>query len=108
MLFRTTQPLTSFGTSSAAPYGHGQTLSARAVGHAIQTATLIEAMLEKIAAVGSNRRRTERLPALKQPHMPSSTLSLCSASNPVPPSELAPGSTNREFFARFLLDTHHL
>jgi hypothetical protein len=62
-------------------------------------------MLEKIAAVGSNRRRTERLPALKQQHMPSSSLSLHASTNPVRASWLARTSANREFFARFLLDT---
>jgi hypothetical protein len=84
----------------------GQTLSARTVGHAIQTVTLIEAMLEKIAAMGSDRRPTERWPALKQPHVPSSSLSLRAATHPARASALARASANREFFAQFLLDTH--
>jgi hypothetical protein len=84
----------------------GQTLSARTVGHAIQTVTLIEAMLEKIAPVGSDRRPTERLPALGQPHMSSSSLSLSAATNSVRASAFAHVSANRDFFVRFLLDTH--
>jgi hypothetical protein len=64
-------------------------------------------MLEKFAATGRDRRRNERLPAFTQPHMPSVRLSRCGAADPVPPSALAPGLANREFFARFLLDTHY-
>jgi hypothetical protein len=63
-------------------------------------------MLEKIAASGSDRRRTERLLALTQPHMPSSSRSLCAATNLVHASTLAHASVSREFSARFLLDTH--
>src|ERR1700735_4704284 len=83
-----------------------QTLPAWAVGHALQGATLIGSMLEKIAAMGSGGRRTERLPALTRPHIPSSILFLCASTNRAHASALAPVSANREFFARFLLDTH--
>jgi hypothetical protein len=83
-----------------------QTLPAWAVGHALQGATLIGAMLEKIAAMGSGGRRTEGLPAFKQPHMSSSILSRRAAIKPIRHSGLARTSANREFFARFLLDTH--
>jgi hypothetical protein len=63
-------------------------------------------MLEKIATVGSNRRRTEPLPALRRRHMPSSSLSLHAATDPIRASALPHIPANREFFARFLLDTH--
>jgi hypothetical protein len=63
-------------------------------------------MLEKIAAAGSNGRPNERLRALTQPHMPSSDLTLCAATNPVPASAIALAPPNHRFFARFLVDTH--
>lgn len=84
----------------------GQTLSARTVDHAVQTVTLIAAMLEKIAAAASHGRRTGRLRALTQPRMPSPSRSLCAATNLVRASALTHVSVIREFSPPFLLDTH--
>jgi len=56
--------------------------------------------------VGSDRRRTERLAALTQPRMPTSSPYLDPATHPVSVFPLARVSANRGFFARFLLDTH--
>jgi hypothetical protein len=56
--------------------------------------------------VGSDRRRTERLAALTQPRMPTSSPYLDPATHPVSVFPLARVSANRDFFARFLLDTH--
>jgi hypothetical protein len=64
-------------------------------------------MLEKIAVPGSDGRRKERLPALRPPLIRSSSLSVHASANPVRVSWVVRTSANREFFARFLLDTHY-
>jgi hypothetical protein len=63
-------------------------------------------MLEKTSTVGSDRRRKGRARALGPPCVPPDTLSLRAPHNPAPAYALAQVSVNREFFDRFLLDTH--
>ena len=58
-------------------------------------------MLEKMAMVGSDRRRNEWPPALTQGLM----LSIISAANPVRALRRHTLSSSRDFLARFLLDT---
>jgi hypothetical protein len=62
-------------------------------------------MLEKMAMLGSDRRRNERPPVLTQGHMPSSNFSLCSAANPGRALRAHTLPSSRDFLARFLLDT---
>jgi hypothetical protein len=93
------------GSGARRPSRHhmasAQTLSLCTVDHARQAATLIGAMLEKMAMAGSDRRRNEWPPALTQGHM----LSLISAANPVRALRPHTLPSSRDFLARFLFDT---
>jgi hypothetical protein len=90
----------------AIPRGQGQTLSAWTVGHAPQAVTLIGAMREKIAAVGSDGRRTGIHGGAKGEVWRRHARRYQGGQSFVPVYALTRTSASREFFARFLLDTH--
>jgi hypothetical protein len=76
-----------------------KSLSVSTVDHARQTATIFEAMLEKVAVSGTDGRQSERRGSLRQSNTRDESIGECARKNCL-------RDPNREFSGRFLLDTH--